>query len=1048
LCIHPIKPSMESTRKFIVLKASAGSGKTFRLVFHYLSCALRFENPSYYKHILAITFTNAAANEMKQRVLKALKELSEGQGHADLEKKLLKELAISADVLKSRSQAAYSHMLHNYSKLSILTIDSFTHRMVRSFARDLQLNNDFNIEMKPEHLQEKTVDRMLEYIGQDALLTQYLHRYSKYLLEEGKPWNPREGLIEMAKVLFKEDGQEPLKKLESVDLPKIQEEYSSLHAQVRAFETEVKTLASEIVDLVTKAGITTEDIPSKSAGYISGLTTFIRSEVVRPFGKNILKALENHTWLSDKANAGLVAQLSPYRAELDTKADKLFDLMSNESLQKIKLMCKIKDNLYTMGLIDRMNEYAQEIRVEENMVLLADFHRMINSIIQGNDAPFIFERIGARYKHILVDEFQDTSKMQWMNLIPLIQNCLAEGHENLIVGDAKQSIYRWRSANVEQFTMLPEVPTSFNMSLAQKTFGENIFEDDLKTNFRSSESVIDFNNTIFPPLAAALPGCSEVYKGDPQIKNSKDAGFVRLVGDHLLKRGDAGYDTFVKDGVVHAIQDCKKSGFRYGDITILVRSHNDGNKCTTILNEHDIPYTTAENALLIHSIGVRVIMGYFEFSVYPKNKYAAFDMMQSLASVDSRVSLPDFISTYLSEKNSPPIDLNAFLSPLYGDMAHIMKGENVFHMAISLMRSLQLHIDSGVEYLLDLIKQHCIGKNIDLHRFIEWWKEHRNKQSSAAVNHPDAVNIMTIHKSKGLEFPAVIIPHFRETSKSSSIWIDVPKQICDLPTAYVTMSAKILSEADSESDEDLTKELSNENRLRFLDDINSMYVACTRAATRLYFIQEHGGTPFNKTLQDVLTTCFPIYAETGMVELGKQDDYTTQKASTTPTKTPRLTGKEMLYPKLRVLSAIKTDSPEITYGKLLHECLSLLKNANQTNEAIERVLQGRKDAQLHRTKLTTDIIKLTASTQTSTWFSDYEALHCERELISQQGFTLRPDRVVVLPDRVVVIDFKTGKQSEKHHGQVEVYKRELQHIYNKPVEGYLMYTEGPSIISV
>ncbi|MFM7234362.1 MAG: UvrD-helicase domain-containing protein, partial [Flavobacteriales bacterium] len=563
-------PFMESTKKFIVLKASAGSGKTFTLVFHYLSCALRFENPSYYKHILAITFTNAAANEMKQRVLNTLKEISEGQGQSDMEKKLLESLKVSADVLKSRAQAAYSHMLHNYSKLSILTIDSFTHRLVRSFARDLQLNNDFNIEMKPENLQEKTVDRMLEFIGQDALLTQYLHRYSKYLLEEGKAWNPREGLIEMAKVLFKEDGQEPLKKLEAVDLPKIQEEYAHLHSRVRAFETEVKQLATEILELIEKAGITKEDIPNKNSGYISGLTTFIRKDVGEPLGKNVIRALENHTWLRDKVEATLIAQLNPFRAELDTKADRLIELMSEESLRKLKLMRKIKDNLYTMGLIDRMNEYAHEIRIEENMVLLGDFHRMINTIIQSNDAPFIFERIGARYKHILVDEFQDTSKMQWMNLIPLIQNCLAEGHENLIVGDAKQSIYRWRSANVEQFTMLPKVPQSFNMPLAEKTFDENIFDDDLETNYRSSESVIDFNNTIFPSLAKKLPGCSDVYSGDPQKKNSKDAGFVRLTGNHLLKKGDAGYDTFIQDALISAIEDCKKSGYRYGDITILV----------------------------------------------------------------------------------------------------------------------------------------------------------------------------------------------------------------------------------------------------------------------------------------------------------------------------------------------------------------------------------------------------------------------------------------------------------------------------------------------
>ncbi len=1039
---------MESTRKFTVIKASAGSGKTFQLVFHFLSYALRFENPSYYKHILAITFTNAAANEMKQRALKYLREISEGNGNKDFVEMLLKQLNISPQELKARAEATYSHMLHNYSKLSILTIDSFTHRLVRSFAKDLQLNNDFNIETKPENLQEKAVDRMLEFIGQDALLTQYLHRYSTNLLEEGKAWNPREELIQMARVLFQEDGQEPLKKLEAIDLPKIQQEYEILTAKVRQQENQIRILITKILELITKAGVTKDDIPNKKSGYISGLSKYINEDRFDKPGNNLNAFFENRQWLHKDAKSELRTQLEPIRIELDTLVDELVPFLAEENLQQLQLMRKIKDNLFKMGLIDRMNEYANEIRAEENMVLLADFHRMINSIIQSNDAPFIFERIGARYKHILVDEFQDTSKMQWMNLIPLIQNCLAEGHENLIVGDAKQSIYRWRSANVEQFTMLPNLPKDFQMPLAQKTLHENIQEEALQINFRSSESVIEFNNTIFPPLAAELPGCEQVYKEVYQIKNSNDTGFVRLIGNHLLKKEDAGYATFMKDSVIQAIGECINSGFRYGDITILVRSHNDGNKCTAMLNEHKIPFTTAENALLIHSVGVRVIMGYFEFYLYPKNKYAAFDMMQSLASFDNRVILPDFISLHLADKNSPPIDLNAFLLPIYGDLSHVMKGENVFHMAISLMRSLQLPVDSGVEYLLELIKQHCIGKNLDLHRFIEWWKEHRNKQSSAAVNHPDAVNIMTVHKSKGLEFPAVIIPHFMEKAKPSSLWIAIPEHMCDLPTAYVQMGAKSLNEADEESDDNLTQELSQESRMRFLDEINNLYVACTRAATRLYFIQEKGGTLFNRTLDQTLMQCFPEYSDTGIMEIGRQEKYTTTKNSSAPAMTPMLTGREMLYPKLKMLSGLQRDTPEIAYGKLLHECLSLLKKSEHATDAIERVLSGKKDAHIQRKKLTEDIHSLLSNEQTTAWFSDYEALHCERELISQKDHTLRPDRVIVLQDRVVVVDYKSGKQSDKHIGQVETYKQELQRIYSKPVEGYVLYTEGPSIISV
>jgi len=922
---------MESTRKFTILKASAGSGKTYTLVLHYLTYALRQNKPYYYKHILAITFTNAAANEMKQRVLKGLREITDGTAEHDFVQQLINKLEISKEELIQRAKATYSHMLHNYSNLSILTIDSFTHRLVRSFARDLQLSNDFNVELNAENLQEKAVDRMLEFIGHDELLTSYLHRYSKYLLEEGKAWNPREGLIEMAKVIFTEDVQEPLRKLAEIDLQKIQNEHAVLHEKIRQKEKRVKSLAGEIIALLAQAGVTPEDIPNKSVGYLNGLNKMMQADKLEAPAKRILTLFEDRIWLHKDCPSNIQTNFRAYVESANSLADALQAELSSESLKRMTLMLKIKDNLYTLGLIDRMNEYAAQIREEENTVLLSDFHRMINNIIQCNDAPYIFERIGARYNHILVDEFQDTSKMQWMNLIPLIQNCLAEGHENLIVGDAKQSIYRWRSANVEQFTMLPNVPEEFHMPLAGKTFHENLWEDPLLTNHRSCQSVIEFNNALFPDLAARLPGCADVYKEVVQFKKNERKGFVHLIGNHHLKSDDAGYDTFVKDSLIAAIRECESSKIPLGNITILVRSHSDGAKCAEFLKENRIDYTTAENALLIHSVSVRVIMGYFEFSLFPQNRFAAFDVIQSLASIDSRISLPAFIEHYLSKSERPVIDLNSFLSDIYGNLSNVMLGENVFHMAISLMRTLQLPNDSGAEHLLDLIKQHCISKNLDLHRFISWWKEHRNKLSSASPSRADSVNIMTIHKSKGLEFPVVIFPHFREGTKTSSLWIDVPADVCELPTAYVKVGITNQSnETDDENETDLAPEISRERSMRFLDEINNLYVATTRAEERLYFIQEKGGTQFNKSVDATLFSCFPEFAQNGLYEMGQREplEKKEEKKNTSQISkhTAQLTGKEMLYPNLILISKLRNDTPEILYGKLLHECLSLLQH--------------------------------------------------------------------------------------------------------------------------
>jgi ATP-dependent exoDNAse (exonuclease V) beta subunit len=359
---------------------------------------------------------------------------------------------------------------------------------------------------------------------------------------------------------------------------------------------------------------------------------------------------------------------------------------------------------------------------------------------------------------------------------------------------------------------------------------------------------------------------------------------------------------------------------------------------------------------------------------------------------------------------------------------------------------LQLPIDNGVEYLLELIKQHCIGKNNDLHRFIEWWKEHRHKLSAAAVNNPDAVQIMTIHKSKGLEFPVVIFPHFIEKSKPSPLWIDVPKDICELPTAYITVDANKENEAlDSEDSDDLTEEISLEKKRRYLDDINNLYVACTRAASRMYFLQEKGGSAFNKMIDETLSNIFTEYKLTGTAEFGVQELHQTKQATAQPIHVPQLKGKEMLLPRLKLRSKLQRDTPEIIYGKLLHDCFSLLKTASDLDAVLETVLKGRADAGKHREKLTQDIQQVLTHTTAAEWFDGAASVYCEREMIASNGATLRPDRVVVFQNKVVVVDYKTGKESPNHSKQVNEYKQELERIYSMPIEGYLLYTDGPGI---
>ena len=551
-------------------------------------------------------------------------------------------------------------------------------------------------------------------------------------------------------------------------------------------------------------------------------------------------------------------------------------------------------------------------------------------------------------------------------------------------------------------------------------------------------------------LAGKIPEYNEVYNEVIQEKNSKKTGYVRLAGNHLLSSKDEAYKTFVKDELINAVHQCLNDGFAPGDITILTRTHKQGTKCAEMLREHDIKFTTAESALLIHSATVRIVMGYFEFHLFPQRRYAAFDVVQSLATIHHDVSLADFITEQLNSKEYKPVNLNGFLAKTFGDVHSVMIGENVFHQAISLLRVLQIPIDNSVEYLLELIKQHCIGKNHDLHRFIDWWKEHKHKLSAAAANNPDAVQIMTVHKSKGLEFPVVIFPHFAEKAKPSDLWVNVPDDLCELPAAYIKIDANSAQDTLEEDEEgtDLTAEITLEKKRRYLDEINALYVTCTRAVMRLYFIQEKGLSTFNNLLDQTLCEQFAEYKSTGVAEKGVAEHYITDLSKATPLHVPTLKGKEVLFPRLRLRSIRERDTPEILYGKLLHECCSLIIDKDDVDPIVERILQGRSDADSYRQRLLNDLQKILSDTISSTWYDGKATALCERELIASDGSTLRPDRVIVREDCVVVVDYKTGKESRKHAEQVNHYKSQLQNIYNLPVEGYLLYTTVPKIVAV
>ena len=1048
---------MNSTERFIIMKASAGSGKTFQLVKYYLFMALsKPKEPGYYKHILAITFTTAAVKEMKERVMLRLSEFAAGKGDKHLEPELLEMLKISPEELLERSTAVYNHMLHHYRDLSIMTIDSLTHRLVRAFAKDLKLNGDFSIEMNEPLFKEKMIDRLLDDLGINQVLTEYVKEYSLSKIEDGSTWNPRNDLLAVASELFKEAGVEPLSRLAKIELSSFKEVRTKIREENKAYEATMTALADNIFQLLEKADITMDDIPYKKGGWISLVKQIQKQEYKAKVPARFQDALEDEKWV----NATALSRFQPIASEVGHLANAIRENLEGETLARYHLLGQIQKNIAQLGLSDYMARCAEAIRLEENTLLLSDFHNLVNNIIQGNDAPFIYERIGNRYKHILIDEFQDTSKTQWMNLIPLVQNGLSEGNHCLVVGDAKQSIYRWRASYVKQFTDLPNVPAEFDNALASRTFNENRKLDPLQSNFRSSKAVVEFNNTFYKAFAPLLREHSHVYDGLKQNAESKQPGYVKLLNmpaSEKKKKKKEGDDNSEEENdswmiqLLDCIRECREDKFPLGEITILVRTGKEGTKCAEWLHENKIDCTTSDSFLLKRSIHVRALMGFLEFSEHPNHHFAGFDCVQALAEIHPAINMEEFITHHIKRENRKVhIDLYTFLTQHFGDLSSIHHSESVFSMAIAVIRKLKLQSDSGVEFLLNHIKHECIQHNLNLAQFIQWWKEKKDSLKIMTAAHPGAINIMTIHKSKGLEFPAVIVPMMKQQSKSNKIWIDLDDDVYGLPVGLVS-SSPLSTKPDDESRRIKHPKIEPEASSMLLDDTNTLYVATTRAAQRLYFIYGGGGSYFNNNVQEKLCALYPEFGLTYEYALGERQPFIDHdKEKDKKISIPAgLRGDSSLLPRLRVIPAKQRDTPFMAYGKLLHEALAYLDSTETPQDAVKRAIKG-KPAYDEETvqQLCADIEAIRQHPQLVDWYNGKGSVINERELCSTEGDIVRPDRVVELPEHIVVIDYKTGVKSDRHIQQVDAYKHQLKTLYNKPAKGYIVYTRPLEIIEV
>lgn len=1037
---------MDSSR-FIICRASAGSGKTYTLVRQYLQLAFSAnerELPSRFARILAITFTNKAANEMKERILRELDNIAELGANTPMGADLGKQMGMNDGTLKRYASTVRRAILHNYSDFAVCTIDSFMHRLVRTFAHDLGLPMNFDVYLDNTELIQNAVDNLMAMVGTEGQeeLTEVLCEFAESRMNDGKNYMVEGELAQLAGELFKENTPEYLKDLSHLDTARFRLVHKEMREANQAYVESMKQLGQKAISRIQEAGIAPEDFHQGRRGTYTYFEKLANGRLDQP-NSFTLQFLEGDK-LEKKGSTAKEA-LAAIKPELVAIHNEICELREREEVKynTRKLLMK---NLYSLALINKMNELVAEFSHENEIVHLSEFNKQINAVVQDEPTPFIYERIGNRYYNYLIDEFQDTSRLQWQNLVPLLENGVGAGHTSLVVGDGKQAIYRFRQGDVEQFVDLPHVDNRVHGRLLESPGIST--KDPLGKNFRSARQVVEFNNNFF---AWAIPNrfgenkeLQDIYIGTgPEAEltqePTKEGGYVQVGFWNL----DDGHEVLWQEMLDDIRQLIDEKGYSYRDMTILARDRNTLAEISTFMTAHGVEVVSGESFLLTQSRVVMLMRSLLQYLLDETDRVAAQRILlylHHLGKVGQRYSQP-----FLETKKG--IDLDAILR----EEGLELNCESLRHLGLydcceEAIR--MLHLD-GIETAytatwLNVVAKYSSTHRQDLAEFLEWFDEQKDRLSTSTANDLDAIQLMTIHKAKGLESPIVLYPILNKRNLTDSIWVHIePQSGLPLPASLVAPSKNEHTLFDNEYENELSKS--------DMDRINVLYVALTRPKEKLMiYCQEppkESNTQYSSLLSDFMaerTDAKTVRAN--VLCLGEN----TSKQLKTKEEREQMENVQMervSFPSWGHRIAIaeqsqkifgEIDTLSIRRGNQVHDLLSLIHHTGEIETALNKYTKANRLLTEEAEELRQVVGNMMLQNDVAKFFSpDYE---CKNECsLVTQGEVLRPDRIVFTPNETWVVDFKTGAPKTDHRSQVGHYCQVIAEMGYPNVKGYLLY---------
>ena len=1050
---------MQESTNFQVYNASAGSGKTFTLVKEYLKILLRSENIFHFQNVLAITFTNKAAAEMKSRVLENLEAFSRGK-NTDILTIILKETSLDKEIIKQRSEKILNAILQNYSAFSITTIDAFTHKIIKSFAFDLGLSLNFEVEMDAVSLLNEAVDVLISKIGSDKKLTKLLINFSLDKADDDKSWDISKELNDFAKILLSESDAPHFKKLSDKNIDDFLALSRTLKLANREIENQFKEIGEKGLNLITNNGLDFTDFSYKDLpNHFIKLTNykFLKTGGLQFEGrlqKNIDANKDFYTSKTPANKKEIIDSIADELLAIYNQSKTLFEKENSNYLLN-KLVLK---NVIPLAVLNHINSELNTIKEDNNIRLNVEFNQLISNEIKNEPAPFIYERIGQKFQHYFVDEMQDTSFLQWENLIPLISNALSQEQTNLmLVGDGKQAIYRWRGGKAEQFIDLGKADKDGeNPFLMQKEI------KNLETNYRSYSEVIDFNNRFFSHVSNFLQ--NETYKnlfidGNKQIQNDKKGGFVSL---SFLDKEEEKEDEKIKypKKVLEIINNLKPD-FELGNICVLVRKNKDGVAVANYLSENGIEIVSSETLLLQNSQKVNFIVQFLQIIQHPFDEETRFEWLHFLhqhlrietdkhSFFDQLIHLP--IKNIFDELKIFGIqfDLNHFYQlPFYEKIEEIIRKFNLVETS-----------DAYVQFFLDVVLEQQ-RKGVDVQEFLDFWELKKEKLSIIAPENNNAVQIMTIHKSKGLEFPIVIFPFDLDiySNRFGKVWLD------DLPED----SFKNFDEVLVPYSKDLEL-INNSSQVIYtkvreeleLDNFNLLYVALTRAVEQLYIITAkninskgeentnfYGGIFINYLKEigvwnnELLEYSFGIKERKSKEKEDKNVAEIQQQFISTSWQEHNL---EMLASSSKLWDTKQGEA--IDFGNLIHEMMAKIETRNDVDEIVNQYENQGFLQTINSSEVKSIINSIINHPKLKNYYvSENQAIFNEREIVDEFKEIYIPDRLVINDNNeIVIVDYKTGKQENKHQQQILKYAQVLETMNFKIDKKLLIYINDKILV--